>query len=145
MSCVISIDPGKYKCGLVLADIGSGLVLEGKVVLSEKLLELVVSWQDLFPVAKIVLGNGTSSKYWKGLLSELGNVQIVDEEGSTMRARFRYWELWPPSKWICWIPRGLLLPPKNIDAVAALILLEDYLGRKLILKESEKFKILLEQ
>jgi len=55
-------------------------------------------------------------------------VQLVDETGTTLRARDRYWQLWPPQGWRRWIPRGLLLPPGDLDALAALVMLEQSLN-----------------
>ena len=49
----------------------------------------------------------------------------MNERGSTLRARFRYWEIWPPNPLIRWLPKEILFPPENLDAVVALILLED--------------------
>ncbi len=131
MSFLVSLDPGSSKCGLVLADVKSRLVLEGKIVDSDAVIHMINKWQEKFTCRKLILGNGTSSKYWIKPLSELCVVEVVDEKGSTLRARDRYWELWPPLGWRQYIPRGLILPPNNLDAVAALVLLEDYLGAKL--------------
>ena len=58
----------------------------------------------------------------------INNLKFVNEQGSTLRARFRYWQIWPPNYLIRWIPRELLFPPENLDAIAALILLEDHLN-----------------
>ena len=60
------------------------------------------------------------------------NINYVNERGSTLRARFRYWEIWPPNYFIRWLPKEILFPPANLDAIVALILLEDFLKYKLI-------------
>ena len=145
MNRVISIDPGIQKCGLLLADIELGLVLDARIVDSRAVSAVIVSWINEFHVENIILGNGTSSKYWEKIIKDLVyiNIQIVDERGTTLRARFRYWELWPPKKWFSWLPRGILLPPKYLDSIAALVLLEDHLNRKLTWKTSPDFRILL--
>ena len=56
-------------------------------------------------------------------------VQQVDEYGTTLRARQRYWELWPPRGLQRLLPRGLLIPPEELDAIAARCDGEDSLGR----------------
>ncbi len=141
MNRILAIDPGNQKCGLVLADPEAGLVIEGIVVSSEEVIDMVKYWSNKAPFDHLILGDGTSSKYWRANLSKFAPIQLVDEKGSTLRARKRYWELWPPLNWRRWLPRGLFLPPTNLDAVAALVLLEDYLNKKLIWTGPPKFKI----
>ena len=75
------------------------------------------------------------------MLNDLAPIEIVDERDSTLRARTRYWELWPPMNWQRWIPRGLLLPPNDLDAIAALLLLEDHLDKQLSWQELPSFRI----
>ncbi len=130
MAFVIAIDPGWHKCGLLLADLDSNLVQEAKVVHKNHVTDQVRTWISSNTIEYILLGNGTSSGYWEGELSSFASVYLVEEKGTTLRARYRYWELSPPSKWLRWIPKGLLFPPKNLDKVAALLLLEDYLNKK---------------
>ena len=84
-------------------------------------------------IDKILIGNGTNCKYIENELRQrnLYNFVYVNERGSTLRARYRYWEIWPPNYFIRWLPKGILLPPENLDAVVALILLEDFLKHNL--------------
>ena len=129
---LISIDPGQKKCGLLLVDLGKQIVLDGLVVDSNFVIDLVVQWSNKAEVKGIILGNGTTSKSWERRLKKIAlPIEIVEEKGTTLRARSRYWEIWPPPIWLRWVPKGLLVPMKNLDAVAALILLEDHLNRKL--------------
>ena len=72
-------------------------------------------------------------------------IEIVDEKGSTLRARTRYWELWPPGICLRWLPRGLIVPSVHLDAVAALVLLEDYSKKRLKWPGATDFKIWPEQ
>ena len=141
MTFLVAIDPGKYKCGLILVDQDIASVLEGHVVLVEEVLELICRWEKKFYIEKIIIGNGTTSEDWKKLLFDSAPVKFIDETGSTILARYRYWELWPPSRFFSWIPKGLLLPPDNLDAIAALILMEKFLGKKLQWKGIHNFKI----
>ena len=145
MSLYISIDPGIKKCGLLLADIKSRKVIEAGIVSLNKFLYLVSSWNDEYQISNIIIGDGTNSKY---IVSQLkGNnlliINVVNERGSTLRARFRYWDIWPPNYFIRWLPKEILFPPENLDAIVALILLEDFLKYKLIWPEEVSIKILL--
>ncbi len=131
MSILIAIDPGINKCGMILINPDEGIVLEGRTVHSDEVLKQIIDWQERQKLQRIVLGNGTTSERWLDLLKELAPVSLVDEFGTTLRARERYFELWPPTKWLAFLPRGLILPPMELDSIAALVLLEDHLKKKL--------------
>ena len=134
MSYYISIDPGIEKCGLLLADIKSGEVIQAGISSLNKCFKLVSLWNEDYQIIKILIGDGTNSKYIVNRLklNKLLNINYVDESGSTLRARFRYWEIWPPNYFIRWLPKEILFPPPNLDAIVALILLEDFLKYRLI-------------
>tara|TARA_B100000214_G_scaffold226792_1_gene165213 strand:- start:24 stop:461 length:438 start_codon:yes stop_codon:yes gene_type:complete len=125
----ISIDPGTNKCGLLLADMESGKVIDAGISSLNKISDLVAMWDEDYEILKIIIGDGTHSKYVENQLKlkSFYNIDFVNEEGSTLRARFRYWEIWPPNYLIRWLPKEILFPPENLDAIVALILLEDYL------------------
>jgi hypothetical protein len=55
----------------------------------------------------------------------------VNEHGSTLAARQRYWELYPPGLWTRLWPPGLRLPPRDIDDVVAQLLVERHCGMRL--------------
>ena len=134
MSLYISIDPGMKKCGLLLADMQSGEVIEAGVASLNKFSDLVSQWNEDHKIIKIIIGNGTNCKYIENKLKRNNyfNINYVNERGSTLRARFRYWEIWPPNYFIRWLPKEILFPPANLDAIVALILLEDFLKYRLI-------------
>ena len=134
MSFYISIDPGKKKCGLLLANIQSGKVIEAGIASLNKCYDLVSFWNGNYNISKIIIGDGTNCKYIKNELKRknLFDISYVNEKGSTLRARFRYWEIWPPNYFIRWLPKEILFPPANLDAIVALILLEDFLKYRLI-------------
>jgi hypothetical protein len=56
---------------------------------------------------------------------------LVDEAGTTLAARQRYWQLEPPRGWQRLLPKGMRLPPRDVDDVVAQLLLERHLGRPL--------------
>ena len=132
MSRIVSVDPGRNKCGLVLVDCDSDCVIEGHVVATNAVLDTLQCWRQVAPVEFLVLGNGTASGSLRDQLPEDLPVKLVDERGTTLQARKRYWQLWPPRGWRRLIPQGLLLPPTELDAVAALVILESELGRQIL-------------
>jgi len=139
---ILSIDPGKEKCGLLLADIDKNFVLESKVVKTSKILDIILFWFKTYSFNLILIGNGTTSKYLHSEISSLkiSAIKFVDEKGSTLRARRRYWEIYPPGCLFRFIPKEMLFPPKNLDAIVALILLEDYLNRKLHITDKDNIR-----
>ena len=145
MSLFISIDPGKSKCGLLLADMESGHIIEAGISSLNKFCEVVFLWNQKYNICKVVIGDGTNCKYIKNQLQKKNilNLTYVNERGSTLRARFRYWEIWPPNYFLRWLPKEILLPPENLDAVVALILLEEFLKFKFTWPEKVDIKIWL--
>ena len=143
MSFYISIDPGKKKCGLLLANIQSGKVIEAGIASLNKCYDLVSFWNENYNIRKIIIGDGTNCKNIKNELKRknLFDINYVNEKGSTLRARFRYWEIWPPNYFIRWLPKEILFPPENLDAIVALILLEDFLKTSLNWPEKVDIKI----
>ena len=143
MSFYISIDPGKKKCGLLLANIQSGKVIEAVIASLNKCYDLVSFWNENYNIRKIIIGDGTNCKYIKNELKRknIFDINCVNEKGSTLRARFRYWEIWPPNYFIRWLPKEILFPPENLDAIVALLLLEDFLKISLNWPEKVDIKI----
>ena len=80
MSKLISIDPGKYKCGLVLADISEKKVYQAIIIKSELLEDYVRSLNTVENISKIIIGNGTTSKQVIEKLDFLKNQIITFEE-----------------------------------------------------------------
>ncbi|KGG16682.1 MULTISPECIES: hypothetical protein [unclassified Prochlorococcus] len=132
MTNVIAIDPGHKKCGLLLAEINGLNVIDGKTVEKSSVIKLINSWRSAYSVELILLGNGTTSKYWNDQLSlnGIGIIKVVDEAMTTLRAKTRYLELCPPKLVFRWLPSTLIFPPKHLDAIVALILIEDYYQKK---------------
>ena len=130
MTRLAGLDPGRSKCGIVLVDADAAQVLEGAVLPCDAVLPKLHAWFASSPLPLIVVGNGTGSKIWIKQLQPLTTIQTVDEKGSTLEARQRYWELWPTSSWRRLLPEGLCLPPCDLDAIAALVMVERHLRRK---------------
>ena len=138
---VLSIDPGKYKCGLVLAEISEQKVYEAIVLKSEILEEYITDLNGIEDISKIIIGNGTSSSEIKKKLYFLKKEIITfEEKNTTYRAKDRYFELFPISGLKFLIPREIFILKKNLDAISALIILEDYCKIKFTLDQNLDFK-----
>ena len=138
---VLSIDPGKYKCGLVLAEISEQKVYKAIVLKSEILEDYVTDLNSFEDISKIIIGNGTSSSEIKKKLDFLKKEIITfEEKNTTYRAKDRYFELFPISGLKFLIPREIFILKKNLDAISALIILEDYCKIKFTLDQNLDFK-----
>ena len=138
---VLSIDPGKYKCGLVLAEISEQKVYKAIVLKSEILDDYVKDLNSIEDISKIIIGNGTSSSEIKKKLDFLKKEIITfEEKNTTYRAKDRYFELFPISGLKFLIPREIFILKKNLDAISALIILEDYCKIKFTLDQNLDFK-----
>lgn len=127
-----AIDPGRSKCGLVRSNALGEQIEDALILNPAAAMTTLERWQRQGQLAAVVLGNGTGSRPWRDQLGALGiRVELVDEWGTTLAARQRYWQLWPPRGWRRLIPEGLRLPPRDLDDVAAQLLLERRLQRPL--------------
>ena len=137
----ISIDPGKCKCGLVLAEISKKIVYKAIILRSELLEDYVRNLNTVEDISKIVIGNGTSSKEIREKLNFFTKEIITfEEKNTTYRAKARYFELFPISGFKFLIPREIFILNKNLDAISALIILEDYCKMKFTLNQNIDFK-----
>ena len=127
MGKLISIDPGKCKCGLVLVDINKKKVEKAIVLRTEFLPKYLKTINNVENISKFIIGNGTTSKENIKKLEFLKKDLIIfEEKNSTYRAKKRFFELFPIRGFKIFLPRELFLMNKNLDAVSALIILEDY-------------------
>ena len=62
MPKVITIDPGRSKCGLVLAEISEKKVYKAIIIKSEFLENYVRNLTTSEDITQIIIGNGTSSR-----------------------------------------------------------------------------------
>ena len=141
MARVITIDPGKSKCGLVLAEISEKKVYEAIILKSELLgnyLRNLITAED---IEQIIIGNGTTSREIREKLHFFKKEIITfEEKNTTYRAKARYFELFPISGLKFLMPREVFILNKNLDAISALIILEDYCKMKFTLNQNIDFK-----
>ena len=141
MNKLISIDPGKYKCGLVLAEISEKKVYKAIILKSELLEDYIKNLNNVEDISKIIIGNGTTSEETKERLNFFKKeIVTFEEKNTTFRAKKRYFELFPINGLKRLIPREIFILNKNLDAISALIILEDYFQKKFILSRNIDFK-----
>ena len=141
MPKVISIDPGKSKCGLVLAEISEKKVYEAIIIKSELLEGYVRNLNSVENVSKIIIGNGTTSReITKKMDFFKKEIITFEEQNTTYRAKARYFQLFPISGLKFFLPREVFILNKNLDAISALIILEDYCNTKFTLNQNIDFK-----
>ena len=137
----LSIDPGKSKCGLVLAEISEKKVYEALIIKSELLEDYFRNLNTVEDISKVIIGNGTTSQEVKEKLNIFKKKIITfEEKNSTLRAKARYFELFPIRGLKFLIPREVFILNKNLDAISALIILEDYCKMKFSLNQNMDLK-----
>jgi len=141
MPKVLTIDPGKSKCGLVLAEISEKKVYKAIVIESKLLKDYVRNLNTVEDISKIIIGNGTTSKEIREKLDFFKKeIIIFEEKNTTYRAKARYFELFPISGLKFLMPREIFILNKNLDAISALIILEDFCKTKFTLNQNIDFK-----
>ena len=145
MSKLISIDPGRFKCGLVLVDINEKKVYKAIILRTQLLAENIKNLKASEDISKVIIGNGTSSKENIEKLEFIKKDLIIcEEKNTTYRAKERYFELFPISGLKKLIPREFFIINKKLDAIAALIILEDYCNNKFTFDKNLDIKTWLE-
>ncbi len=123
---MLGVDPGHRKCGLAVVA-ADGQVVAAAVVAREDLLATVRQWLAAHPVTQLVVGDGTCSGAVIAELQErfpAAPLACVDEHGTTLAARDRYWRDHPPRGFWRLIPTSMRLPPEPYDDVVAVLLAE---------------------
>ena len=146
MPRVITIDPGKSKCGLVLAEISQKKIYKAIIIKSELLENCVRNLIAAEDISQIIIGNGTTSRE---IIEKLDffkkEIITFEEKNTTYRAKERYFELFPIKGLKFLIPKEVFILNKNLDAISALIILEDYCKMKFTLNQNLDFKTWLKQ
>ena len=141
MPRVITIDPGKSKCGLVLAEISEKKVYEAIILKSELLEKYVRNLITTEDISQIIIGNGTTSgEIREKLYFFKKEIITFEEKNTTFRAKARYFELFPISGLKFLVPREVFILNKHLDAISALIILEDYSKTEFTLNQNIDFK-----
>ena len=130
---LLALDPGRLKCGLAVGR--PGAVLSRAILPTGQVPAAVADWVKRYGVTRIIVGGGTGSgavlaalARETGLPSVETVVETVEETGTTLEARRRYFRDHPPRGWRRLLPVTLQLPPEEYDDYVAELLLERVLG-----------------
>jgi len=129
---ILGFDPGRDKCGLAVMALDRQVYYH-QVVLAKEAIATIETLQQKYPISLMVMGDQTTAKQWKQqLYQELTaalNIILVDERYTTLEARDRYWQMYPPKGLTKLLPKGMRQPPRPIDDIVAILLIERYLNR----------------
>lgn len=123
-------DPGKDKCGIAIVTL-AGEAIRHEVIASDSAIATLQTWIQTYEIQSLILGDQTGSKKWRSRIVEaLPNLQIItiDERFSSQQARDRYWDMYPAQGLQKLVPLGMRTPPRPIDDIVAIILVERYLA-----------------
>lgn len=127
---ILGFDPGRDKCGLAVMGKEQQLLYH-QVVASAEAIATIQQLCRQFAIETIVMGDQTTAKSWKQKLdrdlSPSVPIVLVDERYSSLEARDRYWQMYPPQGLGRLIPQGMRQPPRAIDDIVAILLIERYL------------------
>jgi len=129
---ILGFDPGRDKCGVAVMGLDRQLHYH-EVVLATEAVATIEELRQKFPISLVVMGDQTTAKQWKqqlrsSLVDPL-NIILVDERYTTLQARDRYWQMYPPKGITKLLPKGMRQPPRPIDDIVAILLIERYLNR----------------
>ncbi len=128
---IVGFDPGRAKCGIAVMD-GDRALQYHEVVSTDAAISTLAELRQRFPLALLVMGDQTTAKEWKQKLSALPDplrIVMVDERYSTLEARDRYWQMFPPKGLTALVPTSFRTLPREIDDIVAILLIERYLHR----------------
>jgi RNase H-fold protein (predicted Holliday junction resolvase) len=128
---ILGFDPGRQKCGLAVMGLDRQLFYH-EVIPAEATIATIEALQKQYPISFLVMGDQTSAKDWRAQLAALAEplrIVPVDERYSTLEARDRYWQMYPPQGLARLLPQGIRTVPRPIDDIVAILLIERYLGR----------------
>jgi RNase H-fold protein (predicted Holliday junction resolvase) len=127
---ILGFDPGKDKCGVAVMG-GDRALLYHQVLLTAEVIAQISDLFQQYNVSRIVMGDQTTAKQWQQQLTTAFpdvSIDLVDERYSSLEARDRYWQMYPANFLTKLIPQGLRQPPRPIDDLVAMILIERYLN-----------------
>lgn len=125
---VLAIDPGKRKCGIAVVN-NKLQFIKGEVVENKELIYKIGMHLEKHNISNILIGSGTNSGEIKKRIKEkFSGIIIIEisEKNSTMQARKRYFDYYPPVGFLKIFPKSFLIPPCPFDDFAALIIAERF-------------------
>lgn len=129
---ILGFDPGHHKCGVAVMGLDRKIHYH-QVVTAQATIATIQNLQQTFPVSLLVIGDQTSAQAWRQTLSQQLSqplrIMTVDERYSSLEARKRYWQMYPPKGLLRLIPQTMRTIRCPIDDIVAIILIERYLER----------------
>ncbi|SMC38924.1 resolvase [Sporomusa malonica] len=128
---VLSIDPGREKCGIAVVHKELGIIHKA-IIPTTELITTVATLAAAYNLTTAVIGDGTSSQTARKSLAAIAvngqklTITPVNEHHSTDEARKRYWVNNPPQGLKRLIPTSMQVPPVPVDDYVAVILAERY-------------------
>lgn len=126
---ILGFDPGRDKCGIAVVSADNN-ILYHQVVNSESAIALLDKLIGQYHPEILVMGNQTTSSYWRKRLekelTQVIKIELVNEKNSTQEAKQKYWQIYPPQGLTKLIPLSLRIPPQPVDDIVAIILVERY-------------------
>jgi len=128
---ILGFDPGRDKCGVAVMGLNGNLYYH-QVVSATEAIATIQALRQKYPIPLLVMGDRTTSKQWQQKISQAQleplTIVMVDERNTTLEARDRYWQMYPATGLSRVIPQGMRQPPRAIDDIVAILLIERYLG-----------------
>jgi RNase H-fold protein (predicted Holliday junction resolvase) len=125
---ILGFDPGQDKCGVAVME--DRVLRYHQVLLASEVVLQINNLCQQYNVSRIIMGDQTTSRQWKQQLRIVCPdlpITLVDERYSSLEARDRYWQMYPANFLTGLIPQGMRQPPRPIDDLVAMILIERYL------------------
>ena len=127
---ILGFDPGRDKCGIAIVD-RDLQIHNHQTIASFNAIAEIEKLTNQWAIELIVMGNLTTANDWyqqlKASFAPL-TIKMVDERNSTLEARDRYWQMYPPQGLQKLLPQSLRVPPRPIDDIVAILLIERYLS-----------------
>lgn len=128
---ILGFDPGRDKCGIAIMGSDKQVYYHQVVPAASAIATLDLLLKQ-YQVSLLAMGDRTTAKDWqKRINSNLSSpppIVFVDERYSSLEARDRYWGMYPPKGLTRLIPQGMRQPPRPVDDIVAIILIERYIA-----------------
>ena len=124
-----------------MVDINTKKIDQAIVLNTEFLPKYVKTLKSVENISKVIMVNGTTSKENIDTLKFIKkDIILFEEKNTTYRAKKRFFELFPIRGLKNILPKELFIINKNLDAVSALIIVEDYCNDKFTLSKDIDIK-----